>query len=107
MLCATRRWCSRMGVRDRHLFAVVAVGGSWRQPRPGVARTGWEQPRQSRAGSVLPDGSGAVSETRRYTRGTGCVTPLDTMPAVIRWIGWFAVRTRSHDGWGTLGWGLV
>src|SRR2546426_376366 len=47
---------------------------------------GREQPRQSRAGSVLPDGPGAVSETGRYTRGTGAVTPLEHVPAQIRWI---------------------
>src|ERR1019366_8537274 len=47
---------------------------------------GREQPRQSRVGSVLPDGPGAVSETGRYTRGTGYVTPLDSSPALTRWI---------------------
>src|SRR6266581_6809725 len=46
-------------------------------PHSGGRRGGREQPRQSRAGPVLPDGPGAVSETERYTRGTGCVTPLD------------------------------
>jgi hypothetical protein len=40
----------------------------------GGRRGGWEQPRQSRVGPVLPDGSGLVSETGRYTRETGVDT---------------------------------
>jgi hypothetical protein len=61
----------RMGVGDLHRLAVVAAGlklaaaeatGRWRR---------WEQPRRSRDGLVLPDGSGLVSETGRHTRGTG------------------------------------
>src|ERR1017187_1183302 len=55
-------------------------------PHSGGRRGGREQPRQSRVGSVLPDGPGAVSETGRYTRGTGYVTPLDSSPALTRWI---------------------
>src|SRR4029453_14367994 len=51
----------------------------------------WEQPRQSRVGSGLPDGPGPVSETERYTRGTGVVTPLDIWPALTRWM-WAGVR---------------
>jgi len=33
--------------------------------------SGWEQPRQTRGGPVLPDGPGSGSETGRHTRGTG------------------------------------
>ena len=69
---------------------------SWRWGEAGGSRSGdrrgrWEQPRQSRVGSGLPDGSGPVSETERYTRGTGVVTPLDTWPALTRWM-WAGVR---------------
>jgi transposase len=38
--------------------------------RPGRRWEGWEQPRQRRDGSVLPDGPGPASKTRRCTRGT-------------------------------------
>ena len=73
-------------------------------PHAGDRRGGWEQPRQSRAGPVLPDGPGAVSETGRYTRGTGYVTPLDSSPALTRWI-WAGSRCAPafHDGRGTPG----
>src|SRR5713101_2836912 len=54
--------------------------------RAGGRRRGREQPRQSRAGSVLPDGPGAVSETGRYTREIGFVTTLEVPPALTRWI---------------------
>src|SRR6266851_2102888 len=53
------------------------AAGRWR---------GWEQPRRSRVVPALPDGAGAVSETGRYTRETGVVTPLDRTPALTRWI---------------------
>ena len=55
-------------------------------PHSADRRGGREQPRRSRVGLVLPDGPGAVSETGRYTRETGVVTPLETTPAQTRWI---------------------
>jgi hypothetical protein len=68
----------------------------------GGCRGRWEQPRQSRVGPVLPDGSGPVSETGRSTRETGVVTPLDLAPALTRWM-WAGLRCVSarHDGWRT------
>ena len=58
-------------------------------------RCWWERPRQSRVGSALPDGPGAVSEMGRYTRGTGVITPLEVAPALNPVdSGWFAVRIR-------------
>jgi transposase len=91
--CATRRCCSDGGERPSSirrrsgglkLGAVVPEGRRERR----------EQPRQSRDGPALPDGPGTVSETGRYTRETGVVTPLEVAPARTRWI-WavFAVRT--------------
>ena len=70
--------------------------------RSGGHRGGREQPRQSRVGLALPDESGAVSETERYTRGTGVVTPLDRIPARTRWI-WAGLRRvpARHGGRGT------
>ena len=52
-----------------------------------------EQPRQSRVGPGLPDGPGPVSETGRYTQGTGVVTPLQATPAPTRWM-WAGSRCR-------------
>ena len=76
----------RMGVRDRPSprrrsgrVKLEAAGAGGRRGRQ-------EQPRQSRAGSVLPDGPGPVSETGRYTRETGVVTPLEQAPALTRWM---------------------
>jgi len=60
---------------------------------PGDRRGRWEQPRQSRVGAALPDGSGLVCETGRYTRGTGVVTRLQTTPAATRWT-WAGWRCR-------------
>jgi transposase IS4-like protein len=86
LTCATRRCCSRMEVKDRPSprrrsggvkLEAACAAGRWRRR---------EQPRQSRVGSVLPDGPGAVSETGRYTQGTGLVTPLDVPPALTRWM---------------------
>ena len=48
-------------------------------------------PPHDEVGSGLPDGPGPVSETERYTRGTGVVTPLDIWPALTRWM-WAGVR---------------
>ena len=56
---------------------------------PGIAGVGGSS--RDKVGSGLPDGSGPVSETERYTRGTGVVTPLDTWPALTRWM-WAGVR---------------
>ena len=70
-------------------------GVKLRAARPGGRRGGREQPGQSRAGPVLPDGPGAVSEAGRYTRGTGAVTPLKVPPALNPVdSGWSAARTR-------------
>src|SRR6476660_292301 len=94
----------RMEVRDRPSprrrsggVKVEAVGAG--------GRRGWrEQPRQSRVGLVLPDGPGAVSKTGRYTRGTGCVTPLDVPPALTRWMrAGLRCAPALHDGRGTPG----
>ena len=60
---------------------------------PGDRWGWWEQPRQSWVGPGLPDGSGPVSETGRYTRGTGVVKPLQATPALIRWM-WAGSRCR-------------
>ena len=67
---------------------------------PGGRRGRWEQPRRSRVGPALPDGSGPVSETGRYTRETGVVTPLDVEPALTRWIraGVRCVPIGRHGG---------
>jgi hypothetical protein len=76
------------------------------------AAGGSEQPRQSRVGSVPPDGPGPVSETGRYTRGTGVVTPLEAMPALIRWM-WAGSGAHSPQGGellvgiARLGWGAT
>jgi hypothetical protein len=77
---------SRMEVRDRPSLRRRSGGAKLEAAWSGDRRGGWEQPRQSRVGSVLPDGPGAVSETRRYTRGTGVVTPLHGSPALTRWM---------------------
>lgn len=52
-----------------------------------------------------------MSRTGRYTRGTGCVTPLDVGPARNPVdLGWWAVRTvpvgdgNSRQGLQHLGW---
>jgi hypothetical protein len=66
---------------------------------PGGRRGRWEQPRQSRVGLALPDGSGPVSETGRYTEGTGVVTPLQATPALIRWM-WAGSRCTPARGFG-------
>src|SRR5215216_3414919 len=63
---------------------------------PGGRWGWWEQPRQSRVGLGLPDGSGPVSETGRYTRGTGVVTPLQATPALIRGM-WAGSRCRPAE----------
>jgi len=86
----------RMEVKDRPLFRRRSGGIKLEAARPGGRREGWEQPRQSRAGSALPDGPGPVSETGRYTRETGVVTPLDGLtssnPADL---GWDAAHIRA------------
>jgi hypothetical protein len=66
---------------------------------PGDRRGWWEQPRQSWVGPGLPDGPGPVSETGRYTRGTGVVTPLQATPALIRWM-WAGSRCRPAPHFG-------
>jgi hypothetical protein len=85
----------QMEVRDRPLLCRRSGGVKLEAAGSGDRRGWWEQPRQSRVGSVLPDGPGAVSETGRYTRGTGVVTPLEVAPALNPVdSGWLAVRTR-------------
>ncbi len=93
--CATRRCYFRMEVEDRPFLRRRSGGVKLEEARAGGRRGGREQPRQSRAGSVRPDGPGAVSETGRYTRETGYVTPLDLAPAQNPVdLGWFAARTH-------------
>src|SRR5229473_4212162 len=85
-----------MEVKDRPLFRRRSGGIKLEAARPGGRREGREQPRQSRAGSALPDGPGAVSETGRYTQGTGVVTPLEPLASSNPVdSGWMAARTRS------------
>ena len=76
----------RMEVKDRPSPCRRSGGVKLEAARSAGRRKGWEQPRQSRVVPVLPDGAGAVSETGRYTRETGCVTPLDRLPALTRWM---------------------
>jgi hypothetical protein len=94
----------RMGVRDRPFLRCRSGEGKLEAAEPVSRRGRWEQPRQSRAGSILPGEPGAVSETGRYTRGTGVVTPLNVGPAQIRWI-WAGKRCVPvwHNGRGTSG----
>ena len=101
--CAERRTPGAGGGRGKRPAETQA-------PRPwaylaGGRRGGREQPQRSRAGSALPDGPGAVSETGRYTRGTGCVTPLDlwTSSNLVDRAGVRCVPAL-HDGRGTPGW---
>src|ERR1019366_8226720 len=92
----------RMEVRDRPSPRRRSGGAKLEAAESGGRRGRREQPRQSRAGSALPDGPGPVSETGRYTRETGYVTPLEAVPAPTR-------RMRAgercapafHDGRGT------
>ncbi len=94
----------RMEVRDRPSPRRRSGGAKLEAAESGGRRGRREQPRQSRAGSALPDGPGPVSETGRYTRETGYVTPLEAVPAPTR-------RMRAgercapafHDGRGTPG----
>src|SRR4029450_6090943 len=74
-------------------------GGVKLEAAGSVDRQGWwEQPRQSRVGLGLPDGSGSVSETGRYPQGPGVLTPLQPPPAPLRWMG-AASRCRAAAGW--------
>jgi hypothetical protein len=83
----------RMGVGDLRRLGRRS-GGVKLEAAGSVDRQGWwEQPRQSRVGLGLPDGSGSVSETGRYTQGTGVVTPLQATPALTRWM-WAGSRCR-------------
>lgn len=84
--CATRFCCARMEVRDRPSPRRRSGGVKLEEVQSGDRRGGREHPRQSHVGPGLPDGSGVVSKTGRYTRGTGFVTPLDHVPALTRWI---------------------
>jgi hypothetical protein len=99
----------RMGVKDHPSFRRRSDGMKLEEVQSGDRRGGREQPRRSCVGPELPDGSGAVSETGRYMRRTGYVTPLDSSPALTRWIrAGFAVRTRpSVLGSGNFRSGLV
>src|SRR4051794_3632391 len=84
-----------MGVKDHPSFRRRSDGMKLEEVQSGDRRGGREQPRRSCVGPELPDGSGAVSETGRYMRRTGYVTPLDSSPAPTRWIrAGLAVRTR-------------
>jgi hypothetical protein len=54
---------------------------------PWRCRVRWEQPRQRRSGSALPDGPGPASETERCTNaGTSGGTPSSGTPARTWWI---------------------
>jgi len=96
-----------MEVEDLDLFAAAAVGVKLEEVWAGGRRWGREQPRQSRVGSVLPDGPGAVSETGRYTQGTGVVTPLEPLASSNPVdSGWIAVRIRPSWRAGNSGQGI-
>jgi len=87
LLCVRREALfDHVEVRDRPSACCRSSGLELEAAWSGDRRGGREQPRQSRVGLVLPDGPGAVSETGRYTRGTGVVTPLEATPAQTRWI---------------------
>src|SRR6266851_10118280 len=73
-------------------------------PHAAGRRGGREQPRQSRVVPGLPDGAGAVSETGRYARGTGAVTPLEARPALTRWIRAGSRCVPARPWRGTPGW---
>ena len=93
-----------MEVRDRPSPRRRSGGVKLEAAGAGGRRGRQEQPRQSRAGSVLPDGPGPVSETGRYTRETGVVTPLEQAPALTRWIrAGMRCAPAFHDGRGTPG----
>ena len=83
----------RMEVRDRPSPCRRSGRVKLEAARPAGRRGRREQPRQSRDVPGLLDGAGAVSKTGRYTRGTGCVTPLEHAPALTRWMraGWRCV----------------
>jgi hypothetical protein len=89
----------RMGVGDRPSPCRRSGGVKLEAARTGSRWGGQEQPRQSQDGSGLPDGPGPMSETGRYTREIGVVTPLDRLPALTRWM-WAGLRRVSalHDG---------
>jgi hypothetical protein len=94
----------RMEVRDRPSPRRRSGGVKLEAAGAGGRRGRQEQPRQSRAGSVLPDGPGPVSETGRYTRETGVVTPLEQAPAPTRWMrAGMRCAPAFHDGRGTPG----
>jgi len=91
-----------MEVRDRPSARCRSSGLELEAAWSGDRRGGREQPRQSRVGLALPDGPGAVSETGRYTRGTGVVTPLEVPPAQTRWIrAGLRCAPAPHHGRGT------
>ena len=89
----------RMGVKDHPSFRRRSDGMKLEEVRSGDRRGGREQPRRSCVGPELPDGSGAVSETGRYMRRTGYVTPLDSSPALTRWIRAGSRRAPAHHCW--------
>jgi hypothetical protein len=91
-----------MEVKDRPFQRRRSGGVKLEAAGTGDRRGGWEQPRQSRVGPVLPDRPGVVSETGRYTRETGVVTPLEGPPALTRWIrAGSRCAPTPHDEWGT------
>src|SRR5258707_953076 len=88
-----------MEVKDRPSPRRRSGGGKLGEGRAGGRRGGRGQPPQRRGGSVLPDEPGAVSETGRYTQGTGVVTPLEPLASSNPVdSGWMAVRTRPSYG---------
>jgi len=102
LLCVRREALfDHMEVRDRPSACCRSSGLELEAAWSGDRRGGREQPRRSRVGLVLPDGPGAVSETGRYTRGTGVVTPLEPTPAQTRWIRAGSRRVPALSGRGT------
>jgi hypothetical protein len=63
--CATRRQVIEWRWETSTVGPSQRSDRSWGQPDPGNAGDGGKRPRQRRDGSVLPDGPGPASETRR------------------------------------------
>ena len=63
--CATRRQVIEWRWETFAAGPSQRPGRSWGQPDPGNAGEGGKRPRQRRDGSVLPDGPGPASKTRR------------------------------------------
>jgi hypothetical protein len=64
----------RVEVRDLPPLACRSRAARLGQPDPGSAGEGGSSPGHSRDVSVLPDGAGPASVTKRSTRGTSVIT---------------------------------